>query len=150
MKRVNLPLPDEAYYELQAEAGKERMDTEDYIRELLIDEVNIEIEDRDQSGHDLQDFALDWDWPNKKLKEGTTQAKNVVGVLHHMKEGLDFPEAVKRRADAAREEDPDRGSDYEKTVRADCTKRGQGVTSSVDEFKTEAEMLIESFQQNEH
>lgn len=145
MKRVTVTLPDEVYYGLQTEAGKAHMETKDYIREILIEEADVQIEYDKEIGYKLRDFVLGWDWPNKQLKEGSAQAKNVIGVVRYMDQGLDFPNAVKRRADDAREEDPDRGPDYEKTVRAGCTKRGQGVTSSVDEFKSEVEKLLTGF-----
>lgn len=144
MKRVQLALPDEVYYELQTEAGRAHTEREDYMKQVLSEEVGVTLEATD-SAHNLYDFACDWDWPNGRLKRGTDQADNIVGVLEQRAIGYGFSDAVKRQADEARHQDPNRGQEYHKTVRANCTKSDHGVTSNVEEFEQEVEMILEHF-----
>lgn len=144
MKRVTISLPKAVYYELQSKAGKERKETDAYIRDLLVSEADVE--DEIDVMDEFRQFIIDWDWPEKQLKEGTVQADNVVGVISEISQGSERIEAIKHRTDEAIEEDPNRGSDYEKTVRADCAKKGQGVTRSMDDFEREVEMILEGFQ----
>ena len=149
MKRVELTLPEEVYYEYQAKAGKQRRDTEELIKDVLIRESGIgkeqTVPDVDQT---FREFVLQWNWPNGPLKEGTEKTNNVVGVVERMKNGFDFPDAIRRRAEEARNEDPTRKDQYNKAVRADCSKKGQGVTDSADQFRREIKQLLHDYRQN--
>jgi hypothetical protein len=149
MRKVTLTLPDEVYYEFQAKAGKQRRDTEDYMQEILTEESGVTGDEliTVDTNQTLREFVLQWDWPNGQLKQGSEKADNVVGVVKRMKNGFDFPDAIKRRAKQARNEDPKRGEQYNKTVRADCSKRGQGVTSSANQFRREVKEFLHDYEQ---
>jgi len=147
MRKVTLTIPEEVYYEYQAEAGKQRRDTEDLMEEILVEESDVTGEELTitDTNQTLREFVLQWDWPNSQPKEGSEKADNVVGVVERMKNGFDFPDAIKRRAKQARNEDPTRGEQYNKTVRADCSKKGQGVTSSANQFRRECRELLREY-----
>jgi hypothetical protein len=147
MRKVTLTLSDEVYYEYQAEAGKQQRDTEDLMQEVLTNESNVAEEksipaDANQT---FRQFVLQWDWSNGQLNQGSERADNVVGVVERMKNGFDFPDAIKRRAKEARNENPTRGENYNQTVRASCSKKGQGVTGSADQFRKEVKELLNDY-----
>lgn len=148
MRKVTLTLPDEVYYEYQARAGKQRRDTEDLMEEILTTESGVTREElvTADTNQTLRGFVLKWDWPNDQPKQGSEKADNVVGVVKRMKNGFDFPDAIKRRAKEARNEDPTRGEQYNKTVRADCSKKGQGVTGSANQFRREVKELLHEYE----
>jgi hypothetical protein len=149
VKRVELTLPDEAYYEYQTKAGQQRRDTKDLMEEVLIRESGIEKEQAvPDTTQTFREYVIQWNWPNGPLKRGTEKASNVVGVVERMKNGFDFPDAIKQRAKDARSEDPTRKDQYNKTVRADCSKKGQGVTDSADQFRREVEQLLHEYEQD--
>jgi len=135
------------YYEYQARAGKQRRDTEDLIEEILTEESGVTGKElvTAETNQTLREFVLNWNWPNGPLKQGSEKADNVVGVVKRMKNGFDFPDAIKRRAKEARNENPTRGEQYNKTVRADCSKKRQGVTSSANQFRREVKELLREY-----
>jgi len=94
----------------------------------------------------LQEFVVNWDWPSN-LKKGSTQAKNVAGVIWGMMAQESFDKdaynwAVEHRADSSR------GEDYEWTVRDSCVRglgfSGDGATRS---FRNEAERLVRDYKE---
>jgi hypothetical protein len=100
----------------------------------------------------LHEFVVNWGWPSN-LKKGSTQAKNVAGVIWGMMAQESFDKdaynwAVEHRADRARREDSSRGEDYESTVRASCVRglgfSGDGATRS---FRNEAKRLVRDYQE---
>jgi len=149
VKRVELTLPDEVYYEYQTKAGQQRRDTIDLMEEVLVRESGVEKEQAiPDTTQGFREFVLQWDWPNGPLKQGSEKANNVVGVVERMKNGFDFPDAIKQRAKEARDEDPTLGNQYRKAVRAACSKKSQGVTNSADQFRREVKQLLHEYEQD--
>jgi len=149
MRKVTLTLPDEVYYEYQARAGQQRRDTKDLMEEILSEESGVTEEEliSTDTNQTFREFVLEWGWPNRQLKRGSEKAKNVVGVVERMKTGFDFPDAIKRRAKEARNENPTLGEAYNKTVRADCSNKRQGVTGSANQFRREVKELLRKYEQ---
>jgi hypothetical protein len=141
MKQIKLQLPDKMYYQFQSMADKERQDTDEFIEQTLLDKV--EYYEQVEFQRELNQMILDWDWPEKQPKKHTTKLQNLTGVIKEMADGCDFTEAISRRAEEARREDPIRGAEYLAVVRADCTQIYRGAAHGVEEFKREVDNLLE-------
>jgi hypothetical protein len=149
MKRIDLTIPDEAYYEYQKKAGGQRRDTDDLIEEVLIRESGVDRGDMvlpDES-ESFRNFILQWDWPNGKINEGTVGADHVVSVVKRMNGGLTLPEAINKTAEESYEEDPTLGDRYNLTVRGYCTNKHRGVTAGADQFRAEVRDLLHKYEQ---
>jgi hypothetical protein len=142
MKSETITLPDETYYDLQQRAAEAHKDTDEYIKQLLLENADYEVNNTDSNG-DLRQLILDWNWPQKQPKEGDrdTQLNHVVGVIEEMDAGYTFSEATRRRAKEA----PTDSEHYHQSVRAACTKKDQGVAHGVREFKKEAADILDSY-----
>ena len=143
MKRVEVELPDEPYYQYQQMAGEAQQDTDDFIRGKLLDEVEYD-DKQGGSQRDLRELILDWDWPENQPKEGSVKLENVNGVIKRMVDGMEFSKAAKRRAEKAKKEDSSRQGEYAGAVRSDCTRSHRGVAHGVDEFEKEVEKMLKS------
>lgn len=150
MRRVELTLPDKVYYEYQAQAGKKRRETEEWMEEVLVRESGVDADKMSNSSDGEQtfrQFVLDWDWPNDTLKEGTKQAENVVGVIRRMKDGFDFADAARRQAEEVRRNSEKNLADnYHTTVRAQCAKEDMGVVHGANQFSSEVDKLLREYE----
>ena len=70
MKRIEVELPDEPYYQYQQMAGEAQQDTDDFIRGKLLDEVEYD-DKQGGSQRDLRELILDWDWLGNQPEEGS-------------------------------------------------------------------------------
>lgn len=138
MQRITVDLPDPAYYHYQQIAGEAHKDTDEFIKQRLLENADYEV-DKPDSNADLRQLILDWNWPQNQPKQGSMQLKNVVGVIEEMDAGCAFSEATRRQ------EAPADSEHYHQAVRAACTKKDQGVAHGVEEFKKEATEILESY-----
>jgi hypothetical protein len=141
--RVTVSLPEDVYWQAKREAADEHRDLEEYIEGLVVDAVDVETPDSDGESEAFEQAVYRW----FDLDEGTTTAGHVAGVARRLRDGYDFAEAVRRRADEYRR-NHDVGDTYENTVRAACTRRlgfeGEGATQ---QFVDEVEELVEAHEE---
>jgi hypothetical protein len=140
MQRITVDLPDPAYYHYQQIAGEAHKDTDEFIKQRLLENADYEVDNLESKG-DLRQLIRDWNWPQNHPKQGSMQLENVVGVIEEMDAGYAFSEATRRQAKEA----PKDSDHYHQAVRAACTKKDQGVAHGVEEFKKEATEILESY-----
>lgn len=147
MKRIKFQLPEEVYYQFQQMAGEARQEPDEFMKQVLLEKVEHNPEkdlEEAESQKDLHHLVLDWDWPEKQLRKDTVQFENVSSVVRAMANGCDFPEAIKRRAELAIEDDDTRTNAYHHTVRKDCTSADRGVAHGAEEFRKEVDEMLDS------
>ena len=141
---------DDLLQDEDAESNKNANEPEKLDSEMNTENSSVDVDS--EVPPTLHKFVLNWDWPNN-LKKGSTQSKNVAGVVWGMMAQKSFDKeaynwAVEHRADKARQEDSSRGEDYEWTVRDSCVRglgfSGDGATRS---FRNEAKQLISDYKE---
>jgi hypothetical protein len=124
-------------------AGKKLQDTDEFLRQLLVEELDYD-DGLVVSPSDLNQMVLDWDWPENQPKIGTGKLEDVTGVIREMADGCDFSEATYKRAEEPKQEDHSREVGYRSTVRSDCTSAHRGVAHGAEEFRNEVDEMLKS------
>jgi hypothetical protein len=125
-KTIHVPFGKEEYYKLVEEGAKKQKDPDEYVRDLIISELDIE--KTDGTYETFGEFVVD-----ELGVSGSKRRENVRSVAQHLFEELDLEaidnevpwetwnEATTARAAAVAEATGKDQDTYKSTVRANCT-----------------------------
>lgn len=138
-KTIQLSFGDDVYFKLVEHAARQQMEVDNFIKEVLQNEVGIAKEQ--PSTDSFAEFLVS----RLDLKPGTKGAANVIGVAERIRQGKSWEEAVADRAREYAAQNPNVESPpvYEDTVRDSCTRR---VGMSTNEFKRRIRELVDEFE----